>query len=177
MSRVGKLPIEIPENVEVNIDNGIIEVKGKLGTLTNKLNESVLVEIKENSIVCSPNDKSNFSISMWGTLRSIINNMVLGVSKGFEKKLEISGVGYKSEFSGNILTLSLGYSHEIKYAIPSDIKVVCEKPTIISIFGICNQKVGSIASDIINFRPTEPYKGKGIKHQGSIVRRKEGKKK
>lgn len=177
MSRVGKLPVAIPSGTDVKIENNIITVKGKLGELVSNVNNNVTLECKDGNISTFPKDKTNHSLAMWGTTRSLIQNMVQGVTEGFSITLEISGVGYKSDVKGNILTLYLGYSHEIKVAIPSDIKIICEKPTIIVISGISKQKVGSVASKIIRYRPVEPYKGKGIKKKGSFVRRKEGKKK
>ena len=129
------------------------------------------------SIVITPLNETKDAKSVWGMTRTIINNMVLGVSEGYNKNLEINGVGYRAAIDGNILTLQLGYSHDIKLAIPEDLEVKCVKPTEISISGINKQRVGQFASEIRRLRKPEPYKGKGIKYQEEVIRRKEGKKK
>lgn len=177
MSRVGKLPIEIPEGVEVQINNSEIQVKGKLGKLMHKFPSEVEVKKQDNKLSVIPNLEAKNARAMWGLTRNLLNNMVEGVSKGFEKKLEIVGVGYKSDVSGKYLTLSLGYSHEIKFEIPEGITIKAEKPTLLSIFGYDKQRVGQVAALIVKQRPPEPYKGKGIKYQGQRILRKEGKKK
>lgn len=177
MSRVGKVPIEIPGGVEVQINKSEIQVKGKFGQLVHCFPSQVAVEKQENKIVVIPNLEEKNSRAMWGLTRNLINNMVVGVSQGFEKKLEITGVGYKADVNGKILTLSLGYSHEIKFEIPEGITIKAEKPTLLSVFGYDKQKVGHVAAIIIKQRPPEPYKGKGVKHQGQRILRKEGKKK
>jgi len=178
MSRVGKVPVEIPAGVEVTTANGFIVVSSKLGKLEVRMHDDVNIEIKDSKIFLNPANDSKVARTMWGTLRSILSSMVTGVHQGFIKRLEIQGVGYRSSVdNNNILTLFLGYSHEIKYAIPQGIKVVCEKPTTIVVSGISKQLVGQVASEIKSFRKPEPYKGKGVRYEGEKVRMKEGKKK
>ena len=177
MSRVGKVPIEIPEGVEVLIKDSEIQVKGKLGKLAYGFPFEVTVIRRENKIVVEPDLEKKNARAMWGLARNLINNMVVGVSKGFEKKLDIVGVGYKAEVAGKILTLNLGYSHEIKFEIPDGVTITAEKPTLLSVFGYDKQKVGQVAAIIVKQRPPEPYKGKGVKYQGQRILRKEGKKK
>jgi large subunit ribosomal protein L6 len=177
MSRVGKLPIVIPADVQVNIKDGKIAIKGKLGELSAPLNDNVKVSIEDGHVNVQPVNDSKESRAMWGTLRNNINNMVKGVFKGFEIRLVIFGVGYRAACDGKYLTLSLGYSHEIKYAIPQSVSIKCEKPTLLVISGSDRQLVGQVAGELMKLRPVEPYKGKGIYIEGSYVRRKEGKKK
>ncbi len=177
MSRVGKQPIALPEGVVAEIGINTIAIKGKKGELKNKYPPSVKIIKEEGKILVSPLDKSKEAKSAWGLIRTIVNNMVSGVEEGFTKNLEVNGVGYRASVSEGILTLQLGYSHDIKLAIPNDIEVKCAKPTEISISGIDKQKVGQFASEVRSFRKPEPYKGKGIKYAEEIIRRKEGKKK
>ena len=177
MSRVGKQPIALPEGVVAEIGINTIAIKGKKGELKNKYPPSVKIIKEEGKILVSPLDKSKEAKSAWGLIRTIVNNMVSGVEEGFTKNLEVNGVGYRASVSEGILTLQLGYSHDIKLAIPNDLEVKCAKPTEISISGIDKQKVGQFASEIRSFRKPEPYKGKGIKYAEEIIRRKEGKKK
>ncbi len=178
MSRVGKLPISIPDGVNVNINNRLVDVSGKLGNLAIQFPPEVKVTNEENSIKISPvNSDNKRDRAMWGLTRSLINNMVTGVSKGFEKKLEIVGVGYRAAVTDKFLTLNLGYSHDIKFEIPEGITIKAIKPTLLSISGYDKQKVGQVAAIIKQQRPPEPYKGKGIKYEGQHIRRKEGKKK
>ena len=177
MSRVGKQPIDLPEGVVAEIGINTIAIKGKKGELKNKYPPSVKIIKEEGKILVSPLDKSKEAKSAWGLIRTIVNNMVSGVEEGFTKNLEVNGVGYRASVSEGILTLQLGYSHDIKLAIPNDLEVKCVKPTEISITGIDKQKVGQFASEVRSFRKPEPYKGKGIKYAEEIIRRKEGKKK
>lgn len=177
MSRVGKLPIEIPEGVEVQINNAEVMVKGKMGQLTHIFPSEVQVKKEDKQISVVPNLEAKNARAMWGLTRSLLSNMVEGVSKGFEKKLEIVGVGYKADVSGQYLTLNLGYSHEIKFEIPEGIAIKAEKPTLLSVSGHDKQQVGQVAALIVKQRPPEPYKGKGVKYQGQRILRKEGKKK
>lgn len=183
MSRVGKSPVAVPKDVQVNLTEGQITVKGKLGELKAQLTKDVKVTYKgaegENSALVSvePANESKTSRAMWGTVRNIVNNMVKGVSEGFTIRLEMTGVGYRAAADGNLITLTLGYSHEIKYALPAGVAVKCEKPTLIVLSGADKQLVGQIAGELMKFRPVEPYKGKGIYIEGSYIRRKEGKKK
>ena len=177
MSRSGRIPIKIPDSIEVKIDNGVVYAKGKLGELEYDFQEKALVKVEKNLISVSPVDESKVSMRMWGTVRSRVFNIITGVSDGFKKELQLNGVGYKAALKGNVLELLLGFSHPINFEIPNDIKVDLPKPTQINISGISKQKVGQIAANIRSYRKPEPYKGKGIKYADEIIRRKEGKKK
>ncbi len=177
MSRVGKRPVELPEGITVNIAANEVTIKGKKGELNATFPETVKLQKNQDKITIAPQNETKNAKSAWGMTRTIINNMVLGVSEGYTKNLEINGVGYRASIEGNILTLQLGYSHDIKLAIPNDLDVKCIKPTEISVNGINKQKVGQFASEIRMLRKPEPYKGKGIKYQDEFIRRKEGKKK
>tara|TARA_S200000501_G_C20646228_1_gene665367 strand:- start:261 stop:794 length:534 start_codon:yes stop_codon:yes gene_type:complete len=177
MSRVGKQPVIIPSGIEANILNNEILVKGQKGELKKELSPLVNVTKKEDKILITPQNDSKDAKAAWGLFRTIINNMVVGVKDGFNKVLEINGVGYRASIAENILTLQLGFSHDIKLAIPDDIEVKCTKPTELVISGIDKQKVGQFAAEIRSLRKPEPYKGKGVKYQEEIIRRKEGKKK
>ncbi len=177
MSRSGRIPINIPDNAEVKIEDNIIFVKGKLGELSFNFKSNAKVEVKNNSIHVEKSGNSIFHQKMWGTVRSRIRNIVEGVSEGFIKELELNGVGYKATQKGKVLELLLGYSHPINFDVPDDLKIEVPKPTSIKITGIDKQKVGQIAANIRSFRKPEPYKGKGIKYKDEIIKRKEGKKK
>ena len=177
MSRVGKNDVVIPEGVNFSIDGKIILVKGKLGELVENITDSVQVEYKDNKVSVRPINKDKTSISQWGLMRTLINNMVIGVNSGFTKSLEVNGVGYRAATEGDILQLQLGYSHDIKVAIPKEISVKCAKPTEIVITGSNKQKVGQFAAEIRALRKPEPYKGKGVRYSDEYVRQKEGKKK
>jgi large subunit ribosomal protein L6 len=177
MSRVGKLPIPVPSGVDVDLSPMEIVVKGVKGVLSMELTKDVVVTKEGDTVVVKPVDDSRRARSMWGTVRNRIDNMVKGVANGCVKSLEIRGVGYRAALSGNLLTLSLGYSHEIKFVVPKDISVKVDKQTLIEISGIDNQKVGQIAAEIRALRKPEPYKGKGVRYAGEYVRIKEGKKK
>jgi len=187
MSRVGKSPVAVPKDVQVELNNKEIVIKGKLGELKSPVSGDVKVLYKKaeedsesdggDFILVEPANDSQKSKAMWGTTRNIINNMVKGVSEGFNIRLEINGVGFRAATDGKRLTLALGFSHDIIYAIPEGIAVKCEKPTLVVISGADKQKVGQIAGEIIKYRPVEPYKGKGVYIEGSYIRRKEGKKK
>ena len=177
MSRVGKQPVLLPSGVIAEIVENTVTIKGKKGELKNNFPPLVKIMKETDKIMVTPVDKSKDSKAAWGLVRTIINNMVNGVEVGFVKNLEVNGVGYRAAVNDGILTLQLGYSHDIKLAIPKDIEVKCPKPTEISISGIDKQKVGQYASEIRSFRKPEPYKGKGIKYDDEVIRRKEGKKK
>ncbi len=177
MSRVGKQPVILPQGVDINILNNTVLVKGKKGELKNNFPDSVKIVKEDNKIVVSPMNDTKSAKGAWGLARTIINNMVVGVEEGFTKSLVVNGVGYRAAVNDGILTLQLGYSHDIKLAIPNDLEVKCTKPTEISIAGIDKQKVGQFASEIRAFRKPEPYKGKGVRYSDEIIRRKEGKKK
>ncbi|MBV9201177.1 MAG: 50S ribosomal protein L6 [Alphaproteobacteria bacterium] len=177
MSRVGKHPVTVPSGVEVQMSGQILSAKGSLGTLRLVVSNDVTASIADGTVTIAPKDGSKHARAMWGTTRALVNNMVTGVSKGFSVTLEINGVGYRAAVQGNTLNLQLGYSHEIAYPIPDDVKIACERPTLITVSGADRQRVGQIAAEIRAYRPPEPYKGKGIKYSTEIVRRKEGKKK
>ncbi len=177
MSRVGKHPVVIPSGVEVAMAGREIKVKGKLGELSARLTDDVVVTIANGEVAVKPVNDGSRARSMWGTSRSLINNMVTGVTEGFKVELEIQGVGYRASVAGKTLTLQLGFSHDIEYPMPDGIKIECEKPTQIAVSGIDRQRVGQVAAEIRQFRKPEPYKGKGIRYVGEWVRRKEGKKK
>ena len=177
MSRVGKKPVQLPNGIEADIVANQITIKGQKGQLNQTFPESVKLEKEDDKILISPLNETKNARAAWGMTRTIINNMVLGVSTGFNRNLEINGVGYRASKEANILTLQLGFSHDIKLAIPEDLEVKCVKPTEISISGINKQRVGQFASEIRRLRKPEPYKGKGIKYQEEVIRRKEGKKK
>jgi large subunit ribosomal protein L6 len=177
MSRVGKHPVAVPSGVEVQISGRTLSAKGSLGTLRLVISNEVTAAIADGAVTIAPKNETKHARAMWGTTRALVNNMVNGVSKGFSVTLEINGVGYRAAVQGSTLNLQLGYSHEIAYPIPSDVNIVCERPTLIRVSGADRQRVGQIAAEIRAYRPPEPYKGKGIKYSTETVRRKEGKKK
>lgn len=177
MSRVGKLPVEIPQGVQVDLTDKLIVVKGKLGELNFAVVPGVKIVFSDNKVSVAPANDTKEARALWGTYRNLIKNMVKGVSDGFEIRLELNGVGYRAATDGKIINLVLGFSHEIRYAIPPSVAVKCEKPTLIVMSGADKQLVGQVAGEIMKLRPAEPYKGKGIYIEGSYRRRKEGKKK
>jgi large subunit ribosomal protein L6 len=177
MSRIGKKPIAIPEGVTVEHSGAGLSVKGPKGLLSMGLVKEVAVEVKDGQITISPNNKTKVARSLWGMQRTMVSNLIEGVTNGYEKKLEIKGVGYRAQMKGNILNLQLGYSHEIDFPVPEGITIQCPDQTNITITGIDKQKVGQVAAKIREYRKPEPYKGKGIKYAGEYVFRKEGKKK
>ncbi|GBF27342.1 50S ribosomal protein L6 [bacterium MnTg02] len=177
MSRIGKKPVAIPEKVQADVDGQSVTVKGPKGELSAVLVDEVLAKMTDDGISVNPRDSSKRSRSMWGMSRTLIQNLVTGVNDGFEKRLEINGVGYRAALNGKELQLQLGFSHDVVYAVPEGIEVTCPKPTEIIITGIEKQKVGQVAAEIRQYRPPEPYKGKGIKYAGEYIFRKEGKKK
>ena len=177
MSRVGKQPVIFPQGVEVNILNNTIMVKGKKGELKSNFPEAVKVVKGDSKITVTPVNEAKSSKGAWGLVRTMINNMIVGVEEGFTKSLIVNGVGYRANVDDGILTLQLGYSHDIKLAIPDDLEVKCIKPTEISISGIDKQKVGQFAAEVRSLRKPEPYKGKGVRYSDEVIRRKEGKKK
>ena len=175
MSRIGKQPIQIPDKVEVKIEDDLVIVKGPKGELRQKLVPEVKVEMKDRELrVDIENKNAKKEKSLWGTFRQLINNMVVGVSAGFEKQLEINGVGYRAEVKGKELVLSVGYSHPVNFKIPDGIDIKTEK-NIITVSGIDKQLVGETAARIRRIRKPEPYKGKGIKYVDEVIRRKAGK--
>jgi large subunit ribosomal protein L6 len=177
MSRVGKNPVTIPQGVTVDVAGGVATVKGKLGTLKLPLTKEVEVSVKDGKVWVKPVNDNTQSRVLWGTTRANLRNMVEGVSKGYSKALEISGVGYRAAVQGKNLQLQMGYSHDVLYPIPEGITIKCEKPTAVLISGYDKQKVGQVAAEIRAVRPPEPYKGKGIKYDTETILRKEGKKK
>jgi len=177
MSRVGKKPIAIPSGVTVTVNGRDVAVKGAKGELKTRLASEVTVEVKDGKAWVKPVSKETRARTMWGTSRNVLNNMVAGVSKGFTVRLEIQGVGFRAAADKNYLSMSLGFSHEIKFAIPAGIEIKCEKPTSITITGFDKKLVGEIAAEIRALRKPEPYKGKGVRKEGEYVRQKEGKKK
>ncbi len=177
MSRVGKHPVAVPSGVQVQMSGQTLSAKGSLGTLRLVVSNEVTAAIADGAVTIAPKNDTKHARAMWGTTRALVNNMVTGVSKGFSVTLEINGVGYRAAVQGNRLNLQLGYSHEIPYPIPGDVKIACERPTLITVSGADRQRVGQIAAEIRAYRPPEPYKGKGIKYSTETVRRKAGKKK
>ena len=177
MSRIGKKPVPIPSGVTANIEGQTVKVKGPKGALQVVLPEDVTVKMEDGSVKVDPRNETKRARSMWGTSRTLIANLIAGVTKGFERRLEISGVGYRASVQGKNLQLALGYSHDIVYPIPEGIAIATPRPVEIVISGIDRQKVGQVAAEIREYRPPEPYKGKGIKYAGERIFRKEGKKK
>jgi large subunit ribosomal protein L6 len=177
MSRIGKKAVPVPSGVTANVEGQTIKLKGPKGALQIVLPDEVLAKMESGSIKVDPRNETKRARSMWGTSRTLVANLVTGVTKGFERKLEINGVGYRAAVQGKVLQLSLGYSHEVNYPIPDGIAIVTPKPTEITITGIDRQKVGQVAAEIRAFRGPEPYKGKGVKYAGEYIFRKEGKKK
>ncbi len=174
MSRIAKQPVEIPSNVEINIEKNMILFKGPKGEMKMDLHEDVIVDKKENTINVEVNDKNS---AMAGTMRSLISNNVIGVSEGYEKKLNLVGVGYKAEVKNKQLHLALGFSHPVVYEYEKEIEITTPSPTEIVVKGISKQRVGQISAEIRAFRPPEPYKGKGVKYSDENIIRKEAKKK
>jgi large subunit ribosomal protein L6 len=177
MSRIGKKPVALPKGVTASVEGQTVKVKGPKGELSVKLVPEVSAKIDEHGITITPDKAQERAGQMWGLSRSLVNNLVTGVTQGFTQKLEIQGVGYRAAVQGKVLNLQLGYSHDVPYAIPPGISIVTEKPTSIAISGIDKQLVGQVAAEIRGWRPPEPYKGKGVRYEGEYVRRKEGKKK
>jgi large subunit ribosomal protein L6 len=177
MSRIGKHPVAIPSGVQVQLAGQTLTANGNLGTLSLAVSNEVTAKVADGRVTITPNSDSKRARAMWGTTRALVNNMVTGVATGFTRTLEINGVGYRAAVQGNVLNLQLGYSHDIPYPIPSDVKIACERPTLIAITGADRQRVGQVAAEIRSYRPPEPYKGKGIRYTDETVRRKEGKKK
>ncbi len=177
MSRIGKKPVALPKGVSASIDGQTVKVKGPKGELSVKLVPEVTVSVGEAGITVAPRKEMERAPQMWGLSRTLVNNLVTGVTNGFSQKLEIQGVGYRAAVQGKTLNLQLGFSHDVPYAIPEGITITAEKPTMITVSGIDKQLVGQVAAEIRGWRPPEPYKGKGVRYEGEYVRRKEGKKK
>jgi large subunit ribosomal protein L6 len=177
MSRIGKKPVPLPKGVTANVANGTVSVKGPKGELKLVLAPEIEASVDGESVSLKPRPNMERALAMWGMQRTLVNNLVVGVSQGFTEKLEINGVGYRAAVAGKNLQLNLGFSHDVSYPIPTGIQIVCERPTAISITGSDKQLVGQVASEIRAYRPPEPYKGKGVKYASEKIRRKEGKKK
>jgi large subunit ribosomal protein L6 len=177
MSRIGKKPVAIPAGVTAKVEGQKVSVKGAKGELNFAVPDDVHVVMENGAIKVDPRSESKRARAMWGMSRSMINNLVAGVTAGFEKKLEINGVGYRAAVAGKNLQLSLGYSHDVVYPIPAGVTIATPKPTEITISGIDKRQVGQVAAEIRAFRGPEPYKGKGVKYAGEFIFRKEGKKK
>ena len=177
MSRIGKHPIPVPDGVQVALDGKDLTVKGKNGELAMRFVDEVEASFADGAITVKLRDSSKRARAMWGMQRSLANNLVIGVIDGFKIDLEINGVGYRAAVDDRVLTLQLGYSHDIKYPIPDGIEIACARPTQIAVTGADKQRVGRVAAEIRGFRPPEPYKGKGVKYATETITRKEGKKK
>ena len=177
MSRIGKKPVAIPSGVTATIDGGQLSVKGPKGTLSIPLADQVSYAVEDGSISVQPANDSKLARSFWGMQRTLVQNLVTGVTEGFTKTLEITGVGYRANAQGKNLKLQLGYSHDVDFAVPEGITIATPDQTTINITGIDKQKVGQVAAEIRRWRKPEPYKGKGIKYRGEYIFRKEGKKK
>jgi large subunit ribosomal protein L6 len=177
MSRIGKKAVTVPSGVTATVNGQEVAVKGPKGELKHVLADAMVAKLDKGSIEVSMREDTKEARAMWGMSRTMVANLMAGVTEGFTRRLEITGVGYRAAVQGSNLQLQLGYSHDVSYPIPKGIQVVCPKPTEIVITGIDKQKVGQVAAEIRQFRPPEPYKGKGVKYAGEYIHRKEGKKK
>lgn len=177
MSRIGKKPVPVPAGVTASVEGQKVSAKGPKGELSFVVNEEVLVKMEENAVVVQPASQSKDARSKWGMSRTMIENIFKGVKDGYERKLEINGVGYRAAMQGKNLQLQLGFSHDVVYEAPEGITIACPKPTEITVTGIDKQQVGQVASEIRKYRGPEPYKGKGVKYAEERIVRKEGKKK
>ena len=177
MSRIGKNAIPVPAGVDVTVGDSTIEVSGEKGSLTQPFLPEVSVVLEGSQLVVTPNSPTREATALWGTTRSNIQSMVTGVTSGFRRTLELQGVGYRAQMQGEMLRLQVGYSHDIEIPVPDGLAIECPNQQEIVISGIDKQRVGQLASEIRRLRPPEPYKGKGIRYQGEVVLRKEGKKK
>ena len=177
MSRIGKKPVDLPSGVSASVSGQTVEVKGPKGVRTFTATDDVTISVDGNVITVTPRGKSKRARQQWGMSRTMIGNLVTGVTDGFKKELEINGVGYRATMQGNTLKLALGYSHDVNFEVPSDVTVTAPKQTIVIVEGIDEQKVGQVAAEIRAWRAPEPYKGKGIKYKDEYIFRKEGKKK
>ena len=177
MSRVGSNPVQVPDGVTIEMAGNVVTAKGKLDALSVTLTDDVKVEQADGQVTVTPLASHKRARQMWGTARSLINGLVIGVSEGFTRKLEINGVGYRAAVQGKDVVLQLGYSHEVRYPIPDGIKIDVPEQNQIVITGADKQRVGQVAAEIRSYRPPEPYKGKGVKYADEYILRKEGKKK
>lgn len=177
MSRIGKSPVVVPEGVTATVEGQTVTAKGPKGELNFVAHGEVLVKLEDGAVIVNPRDQSKDARSKWGMSRTMIANLMTGVKDGYEKKLQINGVGYRAQMQGSDLKLALGFSHDVVYKVPEGISVACPKPTEVVVSGINKQKVGQAAAEIRSYRPPEPYKGKGVKYADETIFRKEGKKK
>jgi large subunit ribosomal protein L6 len=177
MSRIGKKTVPVPAGVTASVNGQMVSVKGPKGELKVVLNDQVLAKMEQGGIKVDPKDKSKLARSSWGMSRTLVANLITGVTVGYSKSLEITGVGYRAALNGKALQLNLGYSHDVIYDVPAGIEIKVPKPTEIVISGIDRQRVGQVAAEIREYRGPEPYKGKGVKYTGEYIFRKEGKKK
>jgi large subunit ribosomal protein L6 len=177
MSRIGKKPVELPKGVSATVSGQSVEVKGPKGTRSFTATDDVTITLEGNEIVVKPRGTSKRARQQWGMVRSMVENLTIGVTTGFKKEMEIQGVGYRAAMAGNVLKLSLGYSHEVNFEVPAGVTVATPKQTEIVVEGIDQQLVGQVAANIREWRQPEPYKGKGIRYKGEFIFRKEGKKK
>jgi large subunit ribosomal protein L6 len=177
MSRIGKKPVSVPSGVTASVDGQTVTAKGPKGELRFTAPHLTVVSMADGAVKVDPRDESKDARAQWGMSRTMVANLFTGVTKGFEKRLEISGVGYRAAAAGKVLKLSLGYSHDIDYAVAEGITIATPRPTEVVVTGIDKQKVGQVAAEIRKYRSPEPYKGKGVKYQGEFIFRKEGKKK
>jgi large subunit ribosomal protein L6 len=177
MSRIGKHPVPVPAGVQVSVEGQTVTAKGKLGQLSVRIVDDIAVSREDGQVVVKPRTEGRLATTMWATSRTLVNNIIVGVDKGFTVNLEISGVGYRAAVQGKTLVLTLGYSHEIRYPIPEGITIRCERPTAVQVSGRDKHLVGQVAAEIRAMRKPEPFKGKGIKYDFEKIRRKEGKKK
>jgi len=177
MSRVGSSPVTVPDGTDIQINGQLVSAKGKLGELSVELPNDVEITQDNSELVVKPRSTSKRARMAWGTSRALVNNLVTGVSEGFSKKLEITGVGYRAAVQGKNLNLQLGFSHDVNFPIPEGISIDCEGQTTVVVSGMDKQAVGQVAAEIRSYRKPEPYKGKGIKYEGEYIIRKEGKKK
>jgi large subunit ribosomal protein L6 len=177
MSRIGKKPVTVPGGVTAQVNGQEIKIKGPKGELSHVLVDDIIAKLNKGEIEIAMREDTKTARAMWGMSRTMVANLIAGVTEGFTKRLEITGVGYRAALQGQNLQLQLGYSHDVTYPIPQGIQIACARPTEIVITGIDKQKVGQVAAEIRSYRPPEPYKGKGIKYAGEFILRKEGKKK
>ncbi len=177
MSRIGKKAVTVPGGVTASVNGQEVAVKGPKGELKHVLADAIVAKLDKGRIEVAMREDTKEARAMWGMSRTLVSNLIAGVTEGFTRKLDITGVGYRAAVQGSNLQLQLGYSHDVSYPIPKGIQIVCPKPTEIVVTGIDKQKVGQVAAEIRRFRPPEPYKGKGVRYAGEFIFRKEGKKK
>jgi large subunit ribosomal protein L6 len=177
MSRIGKKAVAVPAGVTASVEGQTVTMKGPKGALQFVVPDDIIVKMEKGAVKVDPRSETKRALAMWGTSRTLVANLIAGVTKGYETKLEITGVGYRATIQGKTLQIALGFSHDIVYPIPDGITIATPKPTEIVVTGIDKQKVGQVAAELRAFRPPEPYKGKGVRYAGEYIFRKEGKKK